>query len=301
MLTKSSSSGLFVSMLTFILELSLFMLGSDQSRIYVHVPDTVTWSKAQNYCREYYTDLVTLRNYDDIIQLQSPCHWKAYCWIGLQREQSGSNVWKWSNGETSNFTNWNVNQPDDYDGDENCAIMGSFFWSDVPCGYSNAFLCYDEPILVQESKTWEEALEHCRNLSGSFTRNDHFYDLLHPGYRGFNLTSRKVILDAQTQEVWIGLRFLAGNWLWMDGNPLSEQLPACPAAGKFCEAKLSPHPMAVIANSTIHSGLHLLIAELRLTHCSKVSAFVNGVSVLLVDATMLHNFISMNPLWGKGS
>ncbi|KAF3686936.1 Aggrecan core protein Cartilage-specific proteoglycan core protein [Channa argus] len=181
------------------------------------------------------TSLKVLMTYSTGTKLvQSPCHWKAYCWIGLQREQSGSNVWKWSNGETSNFTNWNVNQPDDYDGDENCAIMGSFFWSDVPCGYSNAFLCYDEPILVQESKTWEEALEHCRNLSGSFTRNDHFYDLLHPGYRGFNLTSRKVILDAQTQEVWIGLRFLAGNWLWMDGNPLSEQLPACPAAGKFC-------------------------------------------------------------------
>ncbi|KAK2853463.1 hypothetical protein Q5P01_006124 [Channa striata] len=255
MLTKSSSSGLFFSLPTFFFNLSLFMLRSDQSRIYVHVTDRTTWFKAQSYCREYYTDLVTLRNIDDIYALQSPCLTGESCWIGLQREQSGSPLWKWSNGENSNFTNWIKDQPDNYGGIENCVIMTSFLWNDVPCEVSYEFLCYDEPVLVQESKTWEEALEYCRNLSGSFTTSNYSYDLLLLDYRGFNLTSREVIVNAQTQEVWIGLRFLAGNWLWLNGNPLSGQLPACPAAGNNC-------------------GTMTKSGELQLSNCSEKMNFI---------------------------
>ncbi|TNN29836.1 hypothetical protein EYF80_060014 [Liparis tanakae] len=90
---------------------------------------------------------------------------------------------------------------------------------------------------LDENKTWEEALEHCRTLDTDSTSSNnyvnHSFDLPHMDFVR-NSESEKVIQDSQTPEVWIGLRFLAGEWLWVNGMPLSEQLQACPPAGMHC-------------------------------------------------------------------
>lgn len=52
--------------------------------------------------------------------------------------------------------------------------------------------------------------------------------------------------------------------------------------------------------STIHSGLHLLTAELLLKCCSEVCAFVGSAAVHLLGVAS-YSAASMNPLWDKGS
>lgn len=59
----------------------------------------MSWTRAQAFCREHYTDLVTIR--DESENLDS-----FQGWIGLYREDSASE-WKWSRGdERANFTIW---------------------------------------------------------------------------------------------------------------------------------------------------------------------------------------------------
>uniref|UniRef100_A0A3Q3EIS2 C-type lectin domain-containing protein n=1 Tax=Labrus bergylta TaxID=56723 RepID=A0A3Q3EIS2_9LABR len=66
------------------------------------------------------------------------------------------------------------------------------------------------------------------------THFNHLYDLPHMHAEHNNRYAKDLIQKAQTQEVWIGLRFLAGNWLWVNGFPLEEQLLVCPKPKMNC-------------------------------------------------------------------
>lgn len=50
------------------------------------------WFEAQHYCRRYYTDLVTIRDVEDVKRLVP-----LEGWIGLRKRKS--NEWKWSRGD----------------------------------------------------------------------------------------------------------------------------------------------------------------------------------------------------------
>ncbi|XP_071752331.1 macrophage mannose receptor 1-like [Centroberyx gerrardi] len=208
---------------------SLYVEASHLQRRYIHQQGPKTWVEAQNYCREHHTDLAKIEAQREFTQ----CKKETLCWIGLHKDTRNPDVWNWSGGEKTKFTNWDLDipQPDNYGGNENCVAMTGKFWYDVPCDKQYAFLCYeDDLILVKEKKTWEEAVEHCRTLNPK-----HPFDLAHVHIREDHGYTKTVIRDAQTDEVWMGLRFLAGRWLWVNRKPLGYGgLPACPAEGKNC-------------------------------------------------------------------
>ncbi|XP_037610346.1 secretory phospholipase A2 receptor-like [Sebastes umbrosus] len=93
-------------------------------------------------------------------------------------------------------------------------------------------MCDERLDLAQEKKTWEEALEHCREKEN--------YDLVSlPEANTFLLNRETITQQATTNEVWIGLRFLAGEWWWMNGHRArSSDLPHCPAQQQHCGALL---------------------------------------------------------------
>ncbi|KAG7275823.1 hypothetical protein CRUP_016763 [Coryphaenoides rupestris] len=110
-------------------------------------------------------------------------------------------------------------------------------WDDKECNELRTFICADEKlILVKEQKSWEEALRHCRRL---VSRSD---DAVLVGYElAFLLTDDDLLLatekaqNADTAQVWTGLRYLAASWVWVggevDGVPLLE---ACPTQDLRC-------------------------------------------------------------------
>uniref|UniRef100_A0A3Q3EYU4 C-type lectin domain-containing protein n=1 Tax=Labrus bergylta TaxID=56723 RepID=A0A3Q3EYU4_9LABR len=73
------------------------------------------------------------------------------------------------------------------------------------------FFCFN--LMVDEvKKTWEEALEHCRETHTDLTSLNSETERL--------LALSEIQHDRITERVWIGLRFLGDRWLWVNGDPL---------------------------------------------------------------------------------
>nr|XP_008284937.1 PREDICTED: snaclec 5-like [Stegastes partitus] len=136
-----------------------------------------------------------------------------------------------SGEDLSQNTRWGAEEPD----------ASSKKWHATNCFSQFRFVCYeDNLVVVNERKTWEDAVRHCREMNTSCVDDTghptHCYDLLsltnslHYGY----VTDK--IYRATTDEVWVGLRFLGGEWWWLNGEKPEDQgmLPNCPSQWKHC-------------------------------------------------------------------
>lgn len=202
-----------------------------------------TWSDAQTYCREHHTDLAIFKKQQEFDVQREYCS-SSKCWIGLRRDKNDKDAWRWSGGQAARFIHWKDGEPNNEGGIENCTFMHGALWFDAPCNIKFTFLCYeDDLILVKENKTWEEAFQHCRTLDidgvSSKTNFNPLYNLPSIILSGnSNNNERNLVKGAQTDKAWIGLRFLAGHWLWVDGmpvqKPLKNDLPICPRPWIHC-------------------------------------------------------------------
>ncbi|XDV18769.1 hypothetical protein PO909_024401, partial [Leuciscus waleckii] len=66
-------------------------------------------------------------------------------------------------------------------------------------------------ILVYKNKTWDEALDYCRQ---------NYTDLT--SLRSHTIMAEVInnTITSQTAYVWTGLRFMAGHWFWVSGDDL---------------------------------------------------------------------------------
>ncbi|MBN3286843.1 ASGR1 protein, partial [Polyodon spathula] len=88
------------------------------SERYILIEELKTWTEAQQYCREHHTDLVSVKNADENIQIKEKAKGAAV-WIGLF-----NNPWKWSDGgDYHTFLNWSEKQPDNYGSKEKCVMI----------------------------------------------------------------------------------------------------------------------------------------------------------------------------------
>ncbi|KAI4877371.1 hypothetical protein NFI96_033854, partial [Prochilodus magdalenae] len=175
---------------------------------YVLVKGNMTWRQAQNYCREKYTDLVSVRNQSENQEIYKAAQTlkRQVFWIGLFKDS-----WKWSDQSSSSFRYWATNQPDNQDGQENCtavSMTNQGRWSDVKCEERFSFICRENKlILIQQNLTWREALRYCR---------ENHLDLVSVHSEEIQLWVMEVAQKASTEHVWLGLRHTCtfNFWYW---------------------------------------------------------------------------------------
>uniref|UniRef100_A0A3B5Q0E4 C-type lectin domain-containing protein n=1 Tax=Xiphophorus maculatus TaxID=8083 RepID=A0A3B5Q0E4_XIPMA len=178
-----------------------------------YINENKNWTEAQQYCREKHTDLATVTNMKDMKRLINiSAGYNTAAWIGLYDQTNGTRTWFWSLPElefNESETNWNPGEPSDkgIQGSENCgAVYQDLTWLDDGCQKTKYFLCYDDNvILINQNKTWEDALTYCR---------ENHHDLVTITNMDDQRWIQEKVKKASTDYVWTGLHYACTLDLW---------------------------------------------------------------------------------------
>ncbi|XP_039464769.1 macrophage mannose receptor 1-like [Oreochromis aureus] len=272
----------------------------------------MTWTKAQSYCREHFTDLVTIynSNINQLLLSMSPSI-NDFAWIGLYDDRYS---WKWSMeeklfyvGSTHEFLIWANGQPDCLYGNEYCvALQGQTQMDDRPCGDSYPFLCYNAKntsyILVMESRSWSAAQSYCRTYHTDLTS-------IRSKEEKSNITL--TLNGSGVQYVWIGLyrdpwAFWSDNTTstftnWMSGQPSNYHPPEdCGSfflkTGEWADGWLRSHffcftavTKQTVVKMKLQSEADMHSTEIQQQVSQQVSSSVTNTNLTQVQ-TMLHVF-----------
>ncbi|RVE60281.1 hypothetical protein OJAV_G00179290 [Oryzias javanicus] len=201
-----------------------FICYNETSERFFFIGDTKTWFEAQRFCRSNHTDLVSglqqLRdgNLEAIIDPEKFSSY-VFVYIGLF-----SDAWEWSDGSSFSFRHWDKN----YSDNDKYAMLTETGM--LTTNSSNKpFFCYeDHVILINESRTWEEALYYCRH---------HHHDLV----TITNLDEQRWVQEktkkATTPYVWTGLRYTCtlGFWFWVSDEVVRYKNWASPGQVNECD------------------------------------------------------------------
>ena len=110
-----------------------------------------TWTEAQSYCREKYTDLATVGNAEEMKKLKdtvSAAGHRSQVWIGLYSHVD----WKWSDGFNQSGAegrNWEPGEPIYRKANQFCVGMNrEGKWFDYSCHEQLPFVCYNGNVVL---------------------------------------------------------------------------------------------------------------------------------------------------------
>uniref|UniRef100_A0A4W6G4N5 C-type lectin domain-containing protein n=1 Tax=Lates calcarifer TaxID=8187 RepID=A0A4W6G4N5_LATCA len=220
-------------------------------RKYYYIDLKMTWTAAQQYCRENYTDLATIESMDDINML-NPDFYYSSAWIGLRDNpeswkgtvSSNANSWRWSaSGETSKtgYQAWNANEPNNVGGRETCTAMRTNGkWNDAQCETQLSFICYTgkkKICFIPTFQTWDSALKYCRQQHADLA-------MIEGSAENTQVFSVIPVDTLPIKQAWIGLYRLPWTWSDMSQSTFRNWLPRVPdnyGLNQFCAAENPKH------------------------------------------------------------
>ena len=120
---------------------------------YYYVDQKLSWTDAQQHCREQNGDLATVDNVADLQHLQESrtgfIYDDDFIWIGLYDDRTR---WKWSLGDQDykfgqNYGRWNGLNPLFKENKDNCtALLASGNWYDLLCSHQRHAVCFDGEV-----------------------------------------------------------------------------------------------------------------------------------------------------------
>ncbi|XP_051728514.1 macrophage mannose receptor 1-like [Ctenopharyngodon idella] len=126
---------------------------------YIYIPVRMSWSDAQNYCRQNYKDLPTIYNSQEHKQLTQLIPYPRTAWIGLFLDS-----WEWSDKRSLFFRYWAAGQPSQSSGSD-CVGMSrnnSGKWAQYSCDLQHPFICYqgEFPQLTELNGSNKRFVDH---------------------------------------------------------------------------------------------------------------------------------------------
>uniref|UniRef100_A0A671QJ77 C-type lectin domain-containing protein n=1 Tax=Sinocyclocheilus anshuiensis TaxID=1608454 RepID=A0A671QJ77_9TELE len=117
------------------------------SRQYHFLSENMTWTEAQRYCRQNYTDLATIDNMEEMKRLIKTVRGTFYgsAWIGLYDDLNNW-IWPLDNAAIERgFKSWFIQQPRNSGGQSLCVYMSYYqgTWGENFCMQTLPFVCYD--------------------------------------------------------------------------------------------------------------------------------------------------------------
>ncbi|XP_076849691.1 macrophage mannose receptor 1-like isoform X2 [Brachyhypopomus gauderio] len=193
----------------------------DSCHSYQLVLEPMSWYEAQRYCREKYTDLVSIRDQEqnEEVNLNGKNSTNPF-WIGLLCDD-----WEWTDGGLSTYRNWGTDQPQTT---EHCTKLQRGKWISVSCNTGIPALCYHSNATVfsaaggsrlrpfnitgYENLTQSEAQTACR-------RN--YTDLVTVYSEKDNSVLANLTEEAGLYAAWIGLHRSQPRYKWSNGDAVT--------------------------------------------------------------------------------
>uniref|UniRef100_A0A3P8XUQ0 C-type lectin domain-containing protein n=1 Tax=Esox lucius TaxID=8010 RepID=A0A3P8XUQ0_ESOLU len=190
---------------------------ANRERDYTFMAQPKSRTEAQSCCKQNYTDLYTAKDEAEMkmmrniiaaaltkqgIAASSQLYAFSYWVWSLDGSELGEESF-WANG-TDGTTN-DLNQ-------KLCVNMMDSKWYIDDCTTTHSFVCYDdELVLVQQNKTWSEALWSCR---------DQGWELVSVLNQNIQNWVQQRADNASSPFVWLGLRYSCtlNFWFWVSGN-----------------------------------------------------------------------------------
>ncbi|XP_036072754.1 macrophage mannose receptor 1-like isoform X2 [Oryzias melastigma] len=196
----------------------------------IYAKEERNWTDAQNFCRSYHTDLLSgaeqIKNLNGVKKEQLFPNGSKHdlVFFGLFRD-----AWQWSDGNNSSFRFWNLNYDDEKNVSSCVMLNEKGRWNSEKCTETHHFVCHDDHvILINKSRTWEEALYYCRH---------HYHDLVTITNLEEQKWVQKKASKASTPYVWTGLRYTCtlGFWFWVSDEVVHYKNWASPEQVNECD------------------------------------------------------------------
>ncbi|KAL7841323.1 hypothetical protein SRHO_G00250140 [Serrasalmus rhombeus] len=117
------------------------------NKVYFFSTEKKSWSESTQFCRESGADLVIINDRKEQ-EFISKAFGSSEAWIGLT-DTVKEGDWKWVDNSTLTTAFWWTGEPNDYGGNEDCAVTGYrgavservSTWADYPCNHPVVGLC----------------------------------------------------------------------------------------------------------------------------------------------------------------
>ncbi|MFT7814759.1 C-type mannose receptor 2-like [Arapaima gigas] len=120
---------------------------SNGTRNYTLVNQAMSWSNAAKYCKQHYTDLVSILSVSENEAVIQVAQGVTQYWIGLS-----NNPWKWSDGQESTLRDWQKYEPNNPEDALKCVAAHLYGWYDYYCSTSYNFYCCNGEYNLMRTK-----------------------------------------------------------------------------------------------------------------------------------------------------